>query len=98
MSCKTKPDLPRSQMKDFKVSSRRGKVNSHISQSKMEVPTSVSMRTPVETWAQIIHEPPTKLVSKGGQAKVAIDLLAGMLLMDLVSKVLSLLDVRRFGL
>ena len=64
----------------------------------MEVPTGVSMRTPVETWAQIIHEPPTKTVSRGDQAKVVIGSLAGMLFADVVGKVLSLLDVRGFGL
>jgi len=39
-----------------------------------------------------------KLVSKGGQTKVLINLLAGMLFADLAGKVLSLLDVRGFGL
>jgi hypothetical protein len=62
------------------------------------VPTGISVRTPVETWAQVIHEPPTKLVSKGDQTKVLINLLAGMLFVDLAGKVLSLLDVRGFGL
>jgi len=60
--------------------------------------TGISMRTPVETWAQIIHEPPTTPVSKSGQAKVVTSLLAGVLFVDLAGKVLCLLNVRGFGL
>ena len=39
-----------------------------------------------------------ELVGKDGQTKVLINSLAGMLFVDLSSKVLSLLDVRGFGL
>jgi hypothetical protein len=65
--------------------------------SSLKEPTGISVRTPVETWAQVIHEPPIKLMSKGGQTTVLISLLARMLFSHLAGKVLSLLDIRGFG-